>query len=60
MNISNPKNSTKKLLLLINPFSQMTGYKIITERWGDRYPFFIQMANGLRKRTTLFAIAKTI
>ena len=45
--ISNPKNSTRELLQLINTFNSKTGYKIIQK---NQYVSFTQMINGLRKK----------
>jgi hypothetical protein len=45
--ISDPKNSTRELLNLINNFSEVAGYKInSTNQW----PFSTQRINRLRKK----------
>jgi hypothetical protein len=45
--ISDPTNSTRELLTLINSFSAVAGYKInSTNQW----PFSTQRINGLRKK----------
>ena len=46
--ISNPKNSTKELLQLINTFSNVAGYKINSK---NQQPSFTQLINGLRKKS---------
>jgi hypothetical protein len=51
--ISDPKNSTRKLLNQLNNFSEGAGYKTQTNQW----PFSSQRINRLRKReTTPFTI----
>jgi hypothetical protein len=44
--ISDPKNSTRELLNLINSFNEVAGYKIISSQW----PFCTQRINRLRKK----------
>jgi hypothetical protein len=43
--ISDPKNSTRELLNLINSFSEVAGYKINSNK-----PFSTQKINRLRKK----------
>ena len=45
--ISDPKNSTRELLNLINSFGEVAGYKINTNK---SMPFSTQRINGLRKK----------
>jgi hypothetical protein len=44
--ITDPKNSTRELLNLINSFSKVAGYKINSNQW----PFSTQKINRLRKK----------
>jgi hypothetical protein len=45
--ISDPKNSTRELLNLINSFSEVAGHKLTqTSQW----PFSTQRINRLRKK----------
>jgi hypothetical protein len=43
---SDPKNSTRELLNLINSFSAVTGYKIVSNQWS----FSAQRISGLRMK----------
>jgi hypothetical protein len=45
--ISDPKNSTRELLSLINSFSAVAGYKINSN---NQWPFSTQRINKLRKK----------
>jgi hypothetical protein len=45
--ISDPKNSTRELLNLINSFGEIAGYKINSNK---SVGFSIQRINGLRKK----------
>jgi hypothetical protein len=45
--ISDPKNSTRELLNLINSFGEVAGYKINSK---SQWPFSIQRINRLRKK----------
>jgi hypothetical protein len=47
--ISDPKNSTKELLQLINIFSNLAGYKINSKK---SVVLLTQVVNGLRKKLT--------
>jgi hypothetical protein len=47
VNVSNPKNSTRELLQLINKFSKVARYKINSNK---NIAFFTQMINRLRKK----------
>ena len=44
--ISDPQNSTRELLNMINSFSEVAGYKINSSQW----PFSTQRMNRLRKK----------
>jgi hypothetical protein len=44
--ISDPKNSTRQLLSLINSFNEVAGYKINSSQWH----FCTQRINRLRKK----------
>lgn len=46
--ISNPKNSTRGIILLITTFSNVTG-EIINQK--NQYSYYIQMINRLEQRS---------
>ena len=52
--MSDPKNSTRELLQLINSCSNVAGYKINSKK---SVALFLQMINGLRKNSEKFTIA---
>ena len=45
--ISDPKNSTREFLILINDFSKVAGYKINSN---NQWPFSTQRINRMRKK----------
>jgi hypothetical protein len=52
MYISNPKNSTKEILQLINIFNDVAGYTITSKNKNkNQYLFYLDMINELRKKS---------
>ena len=57
LNIENPKDSTKKLLKLINEYSEVTGYKIKIQKSTSFLYAKNEQAGGEIKKAIPFTIA---
>ena len=60
LNIENPKNSTQKLLRLINKFNKISGYKITIQKYVAFLLTINEISESLKKKIPLKIALKKI